>query len=269
MGENPTTIAPTAVPAQFIKLPFEQAHPELAIIVERRRGAWAYLSIMDWQEVSHLLMVRLWSKYHLYDPSRANKAARNPLENWANRVITHALLNMRRDIGLQRFSRPCIGGGKANGKMCEYNRGADLCAYTTSKVQCAECPLYAEWQKVRQHQLHIKSTVALENHSQEVNNIQSDFVDTDEIKEWLDQEMLKELTRWEGRVYRLLFVDHLSPTDSSVKLIAAAKKRKLPLSAEDQTSYQAVLVYRKRFTEMMKEILVRAGHINPPKKQQS
>jgi hypothetical protein len=122
--------------------------------------------------------------------------------------------------------------------------------------------LYAEWAKKRQHLSHIKTNVSLENHAQEVSNMQDDFSDIGVIKAALDKAMLKELSRWEGKIYRCLFQKHLSPTDTCAWLIKEAAKRKRPLSLAEQTSYSAILALQREFKGMMKEWLHREGHIS-------
>lgn len=237
------------------KLSFEESYQEVSRIVYSRRGSWTYLSILSWEDVSQELFIHIYEKWHLYDPEKAPK-----LENWINTVITNALLNLRRDK-LLRLARPCIGGGKTNGKSCAYNLGGDSCSFTASGKQCEQCPVYKEWKEKREAQFHVKSNVALENHSQEVSNIQEDFTDINAIKEQIDRLMLKELSRWEGKVYRALFVKHMKPADVSLWLVKEASQRKRPLNSSEKTSYQAILAYQREFKGMMKEILVREGHI--------
>ena len=242
-----------------VKPTFEESYAEIANIVASRRKDWTYLSIMPWEDVSQILLVRIFNKGELYEPSKAPK-----LEHWVNRVITHALLNLRRDC-LLRYSRPCIGGGKANGQMCSYNQGGESCGYTKSGTQCDECPVYAEWAKKRQHLLHLKSNVALENHAQEVSNMQGDFCDAGRIKEQLDAAILKELTRWEGRIYRAPFQRHMTPSEVVDWLQEEAAKRKRPLGPNEPSSYGTILIYRREFEGMMREWLYREGHISEEK----
>lgn len=234
---------------------FEEAYSEIARIVASRRGAWTYLSILPWDDVSQMLLIKIHSKWHLYDPIKAPH-----LENWINTVITNALLNLRRDSHL-RLAKPCIGGGKTNGKSCIYNMGGDSCSFTTSGKQCSQCPVYKEWEEKRKDQFHVKSQVALENHAQEVSNIQSDFTDINGIKDELDIAMLKELTRWEGKIYKALFVRNMSPKEVSKWLVEKAQTRKRPLAPNEQTSYQSILRMQRDFKQMMCEVLRRQGHI--------
>ncbi len=234
-----------------VKPTFDEAYPEIARIVASRRGAWTYLSILSWEDVSQELLLRLYNKWPTYDPKKAPK-----LEHWVNTLITNALLNLRRDNYL-RLASPCVGGGKTNGKSCVFNLGGDACAHTKSGKKCDECPIFKKWKEKREAQFNIKSHVALENHSQEVSNTQSDFTDIQAVKQQIDEIMMKELNRWEGKIYRAIFVRHMTPTQVSEWLVAEAKTRKRPLKPTEQTSYQAVLIYQREFKGMMREILQR------------
>lgn len=242
----------------IVKPTFEAALPEIMRIVASRRGSWAYISIMPWEDVSQHLLMRAFQKWPLYDP------AKGPLENWLNTLISRELINLRRDLYL-RTAKPCVGGftGRANGKHCEYNLGGDACAFTRSKVQCAECPVYAKWQRERESQHHVKAQVSLENHTQEAHNMPDDSIDVMAIKEWLHKAMLAELTRWEGRVYRLSIVQELPPAQVVEILEKEVAKRKRPLAAQEGYTYGHILQYNRTFRGMMRVLLLREGHIGP------
>lgn len=237
------------------KLTFDEVYPELERIVSSRRAAWTYVSLMEWQDVAQELFIRLYRKYPQYDPTKG------PLEHWANTLISNAFKNLRRDLYL-RTAPPCIGGGKANGKHCAYNGGGESCSYTPSKIQCAECPLYAKWQREREAQHHAKSQVSLENHTQEVSNVQCDFVDIEGVRDWVYKTMLKELSRWEGRVFRLVIIKALPPAKVAEMLAAEVARRKRPPAPHEQYSYSAVLVYARQFRGCMRVLLYREGYIS-------
>ena len=242
-------------PIDSLKPTFEEAYPEIETIVSKRRGEWTYLSIMPWEDVRQDITLRILEKWHLYDPNKALK-----MEHWVNTLISNALINLKRDT-FGRFSKPCCGGGKANGKTCVFNQGGDSCGYTKSGLQCDECPLYAEWVTKRQHIFNIKSSVSLEHHAQEVSNMQGDFSNIDDIKNQLDIAMLGELSRWEGKIYRALFQKHFTPIQTCEWLFKEASKRKRPLGSHEPTSYTAILTLQREFKGMMKEWLKREGHI--------
>lgn len=233
---------------------FEECYSEISRIVATRREEWVYLSVMPWEEVANLVMIRIHTKWHLYIPSRAPK-----LEHWVNTVITNALFNLKRQQ--RRFCRPCLNSDKNTGRHCVYNLGGEACAYTPSGRQCDECPLYKAWSLKRQHQFNVQVHVALEHHTQEVANMQGDFTDAGRVKEWLDTEMLKDLSRWEGKVYRALWCRNLTPAETSEWLLKEAKGRKRPLGPNELASYSACLAYKREFEQMMKLHLRRAGHI--------
>lgn len=234
---------------------FEESYPEINRYVQARRASWVYTSVVEWADISQIILIRIHDKWSTYDP------ARGPLEHWVNRLITNAISNANRDLAGRRLQKPCVGGGRANGKRCVYNLGEDTCAYTPSRKQCAECPLYAEWQHDREHQHNLKASVALEHHSQEVYNIQGDFTDAAEIKDKLDAAMKRELTLGEWRVWDCLYVKHMKPAEASTHLEALVKTWKRLPREDEQYGYQSILQTAHRIKEIAMEWLRREGHI--------
>ena len=239
--------------ATSAKPSFEESYAEINKIVQSRRSAWTYVSLMEWNDVSAILIERVWKKWDTFNPLRG------PLENWVNTLISRALMNLRRDL-LLRWSRPCVGGWNAKGKTCVHNLGGDSCEITKSHKQCAECPIYADWKVVREHQLNIKSTVALDNHAQEVSNKPEDFCDVEAIKELVDQQMKANLTMWEYRLYDALYIRHLSPGETGLELQAVVKTWKRLPREDEQWGYQFVLTKQRWFKELMFEVLKREGY---------
>jgi RNA polymerase sigma factor (sigma-70 family) len=180
---------------------FEARFPELKIILGRRKSSWT-LTTLDWDDVSSILMVRLWQKFHLYEPEKG------PLENWANRVISRALSNILRD-SLYKWSKPCVTAGPSGG-LCVFNLADNGCAYTKSKTKCGECKLYAKWQKKKESLYNIKASLPLDSHSQEVQNLQEDFLDVEAAKKIIDEKMMAQLNLHDAQIYKMLFIDHLS-----------------------------------------------------------
>lgn len=180
---------------------FEAHVPELRVILARRKSSWT-LTTMDWDDVEMILLNRLWVKFAMYDPTKG------PLENWANRVISRAMSNLLRDL-LYKFQKPCITA-HASGGMCSFNLPDNGCAYTQSKTKCAECPLYARWQKKKEALYNIRSGLPLDSHSQEVQNLQEEFLDVEAAKMVIDARIMRRLNAHDGQIYRLLFIEHLS-----------------------------------------------------------
>ena len=233
---------------------FEASLPEITRILHSRRSAWTYTSIAAWEDVSQEILLRLIKKWHKFDPKRG------PLEHWLNRFISNAIQNEKRDRGGNRWAKPCIGGGKSNGRSCAYNTGGDTCSYTKSGKQCAECPLYKAWSLGRQHQFNIKSTVALDNHAQEVSNQPQDFLDIADIQATLHRRMREETTPWEWRIFVCLYIKHLTPVQTGAVLEAVAKKWKRAPRAEERYDYQFILSQQRWCKQMMYAILKREGY---------
>lgn len=235
-----STTASTSTPP--VKPSFEEQYPFIVKQIEQRRRKWT-LTTMEWQDAASILAVRVYRKYHLFDPTKA------PFEHWLNRLLSHAIKNLLRD-NLLRWQRPCIRDGG-----CVHNLGMGHCSYTKSGNQCVECPLYATWKSKKEAEYNVRSSLTLENHSQEVSNLQGDFLDIEAAKKVIDERMLKRLTAWERRVYRCLFVKHMTPLETAAVLKAVAAKRKRPLEPTDAVEYQEVLAIQKSFKAMMITII--------------
>lgn len=221
---------------------FNRLLPVILKLVEARKSTWR-VTTMEWNDVQQILLVHVWEKIHTFDPGKG------PFDRWCNRVISNRRTNILRD-NLFRWQRPCIRDGG-----CTYDLGDGGCAYTASRRQCEECPLYAKWKDKKEGEYNLRSTMALENHTREVSNIQSDFLDIDYAKRVIDERMLKRLTPWERRIYRLVYIKHLTPLQASEKLKRIAIKRKTPLDPQDAVDYQSVLKVVKTMKEMMIRII--------------
>ncbi len=217
---------------------FDERAPFIQELIERRRHKWT-LTTLDYEDVAQLLLIHVWQKYDQFDPTKA------PFEHWCNRLIHNRTTNILRD-NLMRYARPCISNGGCIFKLDDVH-----CAYTKSGIQCKECPAYAEWKKSKEDLHNVKSTLALEHHSQEVSNQQSDFFDTDAAKKLIDAKMMKRLSSWDARIYRMIYVENMEPRKVSKRLMTVATKRKRPLNESDAIEYQDVLKTNRRLKEMM------------------
>lgn len=222
---------------------FNELLPVIERQIDNRRRKWRWTT-MDWLDVRQILLIRVWTKIGLYD------SRKGPFEHWVNRLISNALVIVQRD-NMLKFARPCIRNGG-----CFFNLGGTHCGYTTNGLQCNACPLYAKWEQTKQSEHNIKTSLAMEHHSQEVNNIQSDFIDIEAKKVLIDKRMMQLLkTPWERKVYKVLYIDHLTPAQAADLLKESARNRKTPLRATDAVDYQSVLLEVKRLKEMMVKII--------------
>ena len=169
---------------------FEDVIKEINTEIQKRKGKWnlTILSWMDFDDVAQIIRIHIYKKWHLYDPQK-------PLSPWLNRIISNQIKNLIRN-NYGNFSRPCL--------KCAAAEGEDLC--TIYQKQCNTCPLYANWEKSKKKAHDTKLPVSLENHSQEVFSMSSDYVDIEGSAVKLHRKMKKVLKPQEWTVYEKLYI---------------------------------------------------------------
>jgi RNA polymerase sigma factor (sigma-70 family) len=213
---------------------FEERLPVIYREIAKRKAKHV-LSTLAWEDVVQMLSLRIFQKYHLYDPQKSE------FTHWCNTVISNAIKNILRQ-NLTKWSRPCILG-------CAYNLGDDFCGYTKSGRQCEECPLYASWKKKKYDHFAVQQVLALDNHAQEVNSIQNDFLDIEEKKKIIDIKIQEKLTRQEYKIYQLIYVNNYSEEEAGAILkYKKGKNSSIP-------GYQIISKAKKKFIKVTKEII--------------
>lgn len=172
-----------------IREKIEDLIPVIQREIAKRRKKWT-LAALSFDDVSQIVLIRVVRKYDTFLPEKGE------FSHWVNRVITHTILNILRDNYL-KYSRPCILG-------CIHNTGDETCSLTKSGKQCAQCPLYRDWEKLRKEQFNINQPVSLENHIQEVDG---EFFDIDNAKDKLNIEMKRRLKPSEWQIYKKIYID--------------------------------------------------------------
>lgn len=169
---------------------FEDFLPIINTEIAKRKHKWNLTSIawMDYDDVSQIIRIHIYKKWNQYQPTR-------PLAPWLNSIITNQIRNLIRNHH-SNYARPCLKCAAAID-----NNGCSI--YGT---QCADCPLYAYWQKRKQPAIHIKIPVSIENHAHEVKNIFDDSVDVLRHADALHNKMREILKPLEWKVYEGLFV---------------------------------------------------------------
>lgn len=221
---------------------FKQFYPEIKVLVAKRRASWV-LSSEPWEDVSSKLTTHVWQKIHLYDPKR-------PFDRWCNTLISHRIINILRD-NLYKHAKPCISAGPAGGR-CVYNKGEDQCAWTKSGLQCAQCPIFAAWQKKKESKHNINATLSLEHHTDEVHARPHDWVNTDEVKKVIDVKIIPFLSKDEAVVYRLLYIRNWPMKKvgkkMGYKIQGAETKKSIP-------GYQRLIKMVAKFRQISRQII--------------
>ena len=113
------------------KLEFEDCISEIDKEIAKRRNKWSLsaLSWMDFDDVSQIIRIHVYKKWHLYDQSK-------PLAPWLNRIISNQIKNLIRN-NYGNYARPCL--------KCSASDGEEGCEIYVK--QCVDCPLYEHWFK--------------------------------------------------------------------------------------------------------------------------
>ena len=116
------------------KVKFEDYIDIISEEIKKRKGKWTLTSIawMDFEDISQILRIHIFKKWHLYDHSK-------PLAPWLNRIISNQIKNLIRN-NYGNYARPCL--------RCAAAEGSDLCAIYGKHD--SSCPLYYNWTKSKQ-----------------------------------------------------------------------------------------------------------------------
>ena len=181
---------------------FEESIDIIDQEINKRKNKWTLAAVawLDYEDVSQILRIHIFKKWHLYDPQK-------PLAPWLNRIITRQILNLLRNI-YTNFCRPCL--------RCAAAEGEDGCRIYSK--QCDACPLYANWEKSKKAAHNVKLPVSLESHSQEVFSLSSESLNIERTAQNLHEKMKTVLKAFEWQAYRLLFIEHKSE-DETAKIL--------------------------------------------------
>jgi len=176
------------------KLKFEDHIKEVDAEIQKRKSKWKLTSItwMDFDDISQILRIHIYRKWDMYDDSK-------PLAPWLNRIITNQIKNLIRN-NYGNYARPCL--------KCAASEGGDLCVIY--EKQSSICPLYAHWEKNKKIAHDIKVPVSLENHKQDISNLQNDTLDIEASFQKLNKILPKILKPIEWKIYENLYIKNLS-----------------------------------------------------------
>lgn len=176
---------------------FEDKILDINTEIRKRKNKWSLnaLNWIDFDDVSQILRIHIYKKWHLYDPIK-------PLAPWLNRIISNQIKNIIRN-NYGNYSRPCL--------KCAAAEGSDLCKIYGK--QDGSCPLYAAWQKNKKTAYDLKIPVPLENHSQEVCNIPQDDLNIEKCIQLVHTKMHSTLKPIEWKVYKYLYIENQNEED--------------------------------------------------------
>ncbi|MAF42587.1 MAG: hypothetical protein CMI54_00265 [Parcubacteria group bacterium] len=206
--------------------------------INKRRGKWALSSLhwMDYDDVSQIIRIHIYEKWHLYNPEK-------PLAPWINRIISNQIKNLIRN-NYGNFSRPCL--------KCDAAEPGNLCKIY--KKQCSGCPLYEKWERTKKRAYDVKIPLALDDHAHEVRSISFESgIDIEKNIKVLHKQMKKILKPNEWIVYEGLFIKNQEEEEVAQALgLKSNEKNRTP-------GYKQIKNIKKKIIEKAKKLIKKGG----------
>ena len=220
------------------KLKFEDCIESIDTEINKRRGRWnlTALSWMDFDDVSQIIRVHIFKKWHLYDQSKS-------LAPWINTLISNQIKNLIRN-NYGNYCRPCL--------KCAAAESDSLCyIYGT---QSSSCPLFAQWEKTKKAAYLTKLPTPLESVEHEMENIELSDFDFDTVLKRLNSKLRAVLKPNEWVVYENLYLNNKSEQEVAKILgYKTSEKNRSP-------GYKQIKNIKKSIIDKAKEIV--AENIN-------
>ena len=215
------------------KLKFEDCIETIDVEINKRRGRWnlTALSWMDFDDVSQIIRVHIFKKWHLYDQSKS-------LAPWINTLISNQIKNLIRN-NYGNYCRPCL--------KCAAAESDSLCyIYGT---QNSSCPLFAQWEKTKKAAYLTKLPAPLESVEHETEKIELKEFDFDTVLKRLNNQLKERLKVNEWIVYENLYLKNKSEQEVAKILgYKTSEKNRSP-------GYKQIKNIKKSIIDKAKEIV--------------
>lgn len=181
---------------------FEESISIIDNEISKRRNKWNLSSLtwIDFDDVSQIIRIHIYKKWHLYNPKK-------PLAPWVNRIISNQIKNLIRNNYLN-FIKPCA--------QCPEAEPDEGCKKFGK--QCSNCPLYKEWEKNKKHAYNLNMPVSFESLENCVDTSYNDSIDIDKFKLDLDEKMKRFLKPLEWKLYEMLYIKKMTEKQAAKKM---------------------------------------------------
>lgn len=215
-------------------LSFEDKIDDIEELLQRNKHRWHLDAVqwMDYDDVSNLIRIHIFNKWHLWDQKRNFKP-------WCNTLICHQITNLIRN-NYTSFQKPCL--------KCPHYTSDSGCDFTKSGHQDSSCEVYAKWIKKKKNKYDINLPLSMENQviDREV-CINNDF-DYDHSVNRLHFEVMKRLGEKHRKVYKLIFIDEADE--------AVVTKVVDSIDCEsDNPRYKTLDLLKKKFYEIAQQVM--------------
>tara|TARA_B100000902_G_scaffold383910_1_gene423382 strand:+ start:3377 stop:4060 length:684 start_codon:yes stop_codon:yes gene_type:complete len=216
------------------KIKFEDYIEQIDAEIKKRRSKWnlTALSWMDFDDVSQILRIHIFKKWHLYDTKK-------PLNPWINRIISNQIKNLIRN-NYGNYCRPCL--------KCAAAEAGDLC-YIYGK-QSEACPLFANWSRTKKQAYNAKLPVSINDHTYEINSTEYSDIDILGVMDRISAKMKEVLKPAEWKIYEALYIEHMSEEDAATLMgYKTNEKNRVPGYKQIKNVKKAIIKKVKRMLE--------------------
>ena len=210
---------------------FEDYIEQINEEIKKRRSKWnlTALSWMDFDDVSQIIRIHIFKKWHLYDTKK-------PLNPWINRIISNQIKNLIRN-NYGNYCRPCL--------KCAAAESGDLC-YIYGK-QSEACPLFANWARTKKIAYNAKLPVSIEDHNNEINLAEYTGVDVDALLLKLNVKMKEVLKPAEWKIYKALYIENLSEEEVATMMgYKTNEKNRVPGYKQIKNVKKSIIIKAKK-----------------------
>ena len=210
---------------------FEDYIEQINEEIKKRRSKWnlTALSWMDFDDVSQIIRIHIFKKWHLYDTKK-------PLNPWINRIISNQIKNLIRN-NYGNYCRPCL--------KCAAAESGDLC-YIYGK-QSEACPLFANWARTKKIAYNAKLPVSIEDHNSEINLAEYTGVDVDALLLKLNVKMKEVLKPAEWKIYKALYIENLSEEEVATMMgYKTNEKNRVPGYKQIKNVKKSIIIKAKK-----------------------
>ena len=216
------------------KLKFEECIEIINEEVSKRKGKWTLTSIawIDFEDISQILKIHIFKKWHLYDQSR-------PLLPWLNRIISNQLKNLIRN-NYSNYCKPCL--------KCAAAEPDSGCSIYGS--QDARCPLYKRWLTKKKSAYDVKMALPLENHKGEIRENLTYHPDIESGIIKLHEKLREVLKPNEWLVYDSFYIRNKTEVEIAEKLnFKTTEKNRNPGYKQIKNIQKSIIAKAKRIIE--------------------
>ena len=210
---------------------FEDFIQQIDVEIKKRRSKWnlTALSWMDFDDVSQILRIHIFKKWHLYDTKK-------PLNPWINRIISNQIKNLIRN-NYGNYCRPCL--------KCAAAESGDLC-YIYGK-QSESFTLYANWMRTKKQAYDAKLPLSIDDYSHEINSAEYKGLDIVTVMQKLNNKMKQILKPAEWKIYKALYIDNMSEEEAATLMgYRTNEKNRVPGYKQIKNVKKSIIVKVKK-----------------------